>query len=200
MTPFADLLIHTERLSLRPLVEADADDLFAIFGDPRVMRYWSTPVWSDREQALRMVAADRDALAGREDLRLGLVRRDLGRVVGTVSLFRIDAGNRRAEIGYALGAEHQGAGLMSEALVALVDLAFDHQTGAPLDDLRLHRLEADIDPRNAASAASLTRLGFQLEGTLRERWQVGGEISDSGLYGLLRPDWLARRSVRPTPR
>lgn len=194
MTPFADLLITTPRLSLRPLTDADADDLFAIFSDPRVMRYWSTPAWTDRAQALRMVASDRESLARREDLRLGLVRHDSGRVVGTASVFKIDAGNRRAEIGYALAFDQQGAGLMSEALIALVDRVFDHSPGSPFDDLLLHRLEADIDPRNAASAASLTRLGFQLEGTLRERWQVGGEISDSGLYGLLRPDWQRRVS------
>jgi [ribosomal protein S5]-alanine N-acetyltransferase len=196
MTPFADLLITTPRLTLRPLTEGDADDLFTIFSDSRVMRYWSTPAWTDPAQALRMIASDRESLASREDLRLGLVRRDLDRVVGTASLFKIDAGNRRAEIGYALAFDQQGAGLMSEALDALVDLAFDHSPGSPFDDLLLHRLEADIDPRNAASAASLTRLGFQLEGTLRERWQVGGEISDSGLYGLLRTDWQRRVSPR----
>jgi [ribosomal protein S5]-alanine N-acetyltransferase len=195
MTPFADLLITTPRLTLRPLTEGDADDLFTIFSDPRVMRYWSTPAWTDRAQALRMVASDRESLASRQDLRLGLVRRDSNRVVGTASLFKIDASNRRAEIGYALAFDQQGAGLMSEALNVLVDLAFDHSPAAPFDDLRLHRLEADIDPRNTASATSLTRLGFQLEGTLRERWQVAGEISDSGLYGLLRPDWTRR--VRP---
>lgn len=194
MTPFADLSITTPRLTLRPLTEGDADDLFTIFSDPRVMRYWSTPAWTDRAQALRMVASDRESLAGRQDLRLGLVRRDLDRVVGTASVFKIDAGNRRAEIGYALAFAQQGRGLMSEALHALVDMVFDHSPGSPFDDLLLHRLEADIDPRNAASAASLTRLGFLLEGTLRERWQVGGEISDSGLYGLLRPDWQRRVS------
>lgn len=193
MTPFADLCITTARLTLRPLAEADADDLFAIFGDPAVMRYWSSPVWTARAQALRMVEGDREGHAsGRCDLRLGLARRDTGRIVGTASLFKIDASNRRAEIGYALAAGQQGSGLMHEALTALVGAAFDHAPGSPFDDLQLHRLEADIDPRNTASAASLTRLGFQLEGLLRERWQVGGEISDSGLYGLLRPDWLKK--------
>lgn len=191
MTPFAELVISTPRLLLRPLVDTDADDLFALFGDPAVMRYWSSSVWAERSQALQMVAADRAGHAsGRRDLRLGLVRLDTGRVIGTASLFKIDASNRRAEIGYALAASQQGGGLMHEALAALVGAAFDHRPGAPLDDLQLHRLEADIDPRNTASARSLARLGFQLEGLLRERWQVGGEISDSGLYGLLRPDWL----------
>lgn len=197
MTPFADVQITTPRLLLRPLVDADADDLFVVFGDPAVMRYWSSPVWTQRDQALRMVAADRDGHTGRRDLRLGLVRRDSGRVVGTASLFKVDPGNRRAEIGYALAAGQQGTGLMHEALQALVSLAFDHTPGAPFDDLLLHRLEADIDPRNSASARALTRLGFRLEGLLRERWQVAGEVSDSGIYGLLRPDWLARGKGAP---
>lgn len=194
MTPFADLSITTPRLMLRLLTEGDAADLFTIFGDPRVMRYWSSTAWTDPSQALQMVAYDREAAAGRRDLRLGLVRRDLGRVVGTASLFKIDASNRRAEIGYALAHDQQGAGLMHEALSALVGLAFDHRPGTAFDDLLLHRIEADIDPRNAASAASLERLGFRLEGTLHDRWWVAGEVSDSGLYGLLRPDWLRRVS------
>lgn len=195
MTPFADLRIDTPRLQLRPLEADDADDLFVIFGDPRVMRYWSSTAWTERSQALRMIEADREALSGRRDLRLALVRRDLGRVVGTASLFKIDASNRRAEIGYALAADQQRTGLMHEALTALLDLAFDHREGQPFDDLLLHRVEADIDPRNEASARSLLRLGFQLEGVLRERWQVAGEVSDSGLYGLLRPEW--RSAPRP---
>ena len=71
---------------------------------------------------------------------------------------------------------------MHEALVRFVGYAFD--------DLGLHRLEADIDPDNAASARSLRRLGFVREGLLRERWIVNDTISDSEMYGLLRHEWL----------
>jgi RimJ/RimL family protein N-acetyltransferase len=73
---------------------------------------------------------------------------------------------------------------MHEALQALLRFAF--QT------LELNRLEADIDPRNIASAKTLERLGFQKEGHLRERWIVNAEISDTDLYGLLQRDWQAR--------
>jgi RimJ/RimL family protein N-acetyltransferase len=55
----------------------------------------------------------------------------------------------------------------------------------------LHRIEADIDPRNTASARCLERLGFVKEGLLRERWIVEGEVSDSAIYGLLQPDWAS---------
>ena len=75
---------------------------------------------------------------------------------------------------------------MHEALDAFITYAFE--------TLDLNRLEADIDPRNHASAKTLERLGFQQEGHLRERWIVSGEVSDTWLYGLLRRDWLERHS------
>lgn len=54
--------------------------------------------------------------------------------------------------------------------------------------LELRRIEADIDPRNAASCRLVERLGFIREGLLRARWNVAGEICDSAIYGLLAQD------------
>jgi ribosomal-protein-alanine N-acetyltransferase len=70
---------------------------------------------------------------------------------------------------------------MHEALQALLDFGFG--------ELDLNRIEADIDPRNSASARTLERLGFTKEGYLRERWIVGEEVSDTALYGLLRREF-----------
>ena len=64
--------------------------------------------------------------------------------------------------------------------------------GFAFGELGLNRLEADIDPRNLASARSLESLGFTREGLLRERWIVNGEVSDTALYGLLAREWPAR--------
>ena len=60
--------------------------------------------------------------------------------------------------------------------------------------LGLHRIEADIDPRNDGSRKLLGRLGFASEGLLRERYFVGEEITDTELFGLLASDWEARSS------
>jgi RimJ/RimL family protein N-acetyltransferase len=138
-------------------------------------------------QAEAMIAGDAQGLAASEHVRLALADRRDDRLLGTCSLFSFDLSNRRAEIGYALSRAEWGRGLMHEALQALVGYAFE--------TLALHRLEADIDPRNSASARSLERLGFRLEGLLRERWIVAGEVSDSGLYGLLERDWRAHRTA-----
>ncbi len=174
--------LTTERLTLRALAEPDVDDLFAIFSDPAVMRYWSRPPMQEKAEAAELLHGALEAFAQGESLRWALeLRAHLeAPVIGTVSLFHLDAQNGRGEIGYALRSADWGKGLMHEALTAVVDYAFD--TGG----MDLGRLEADLDPRNIASLRSLERLGFQREGLLRERWTVAGETTDSLIMGLLR--------------
>ena len=175
--------IRTARLTLRPLTEADVGPLFAIHSDPVTMRYWSTPAWTDDERGRQMVARDRDP-ALTDFLRLGIELTETGVLLGTCSFFGIIAQCGRAELGYILGAPAWGKGYMQEALVAFLDFGFTH--------LNLNRVEADTDPRNARSLQLLERLHFVKEGHFRERWVVGGEVSDSAMYGLLRRDWPSR--------
>ena len=181
MPTFAAITLTTPRLTVRPLNEADAPALFAIFSHPEVMRYWSSPPYTEIEHARLMLRHVQEGYATGGHLRLGIARRSDDALMGTCSLFSFQTASRRAEIGYALGRPYWGAGYMHEALTALVDYAF----GA----LNLHRLEADIDPRNTASARTLERLGFRYEGLGRERWIVEGEISDTAWYGLLAREW-----------
>lgn len=140
---------------------------------------------TDPAQAGEKIASIMQHYEAGDLLQLGIERREDARLIGTCTLHQMHKQNRRAELGYVLGSAWWGQGYMHEALVAFVDHAF----GA----LNLHRLEADIDPRNANSAKSLERLGFQREGYLRERWIVAGEVSDSAVYGLLASEWQASR-------
>lgn len=184
MPAFDQLLLNTQRLRLRPYKPSDAEALFAIYSDVRVMRYWSYPPWPSIDKAHEMIGKDATALAAGEHVRLGVETVEDARLIGHCSLFNLNTQCQRAEIGYGLTFAAWGHGYMHEALTALLNYGFA--------ELALNRIEADIDPRNAASAKTLERLGFQNEGFLRERWVVDGEVSDSGLYGLLRRDWLAR--------
>lgn len=181
MPGFDQLTLRTARLLLRPLRDSDVAAMYAVFSEPRVTRYWSTPPWTKLEQAVAFVERDLAAMRVGDYLRLGLERLDGGALIGQCTLFNLAQPSRRAELGYAMGIGAWGQGFMHEALVALLNHGFAA--------LKLNRVEADIDPRNAASARSLERLGFQREGLLRERWIVAGEVCDSCLYGLLARDW-----------
>ena len=80
-----------------------------------------------------------------------------------------------------LSPAHWGKGLATEAVRRVLQFGFER--------IGLHRVEAELDPRNTASARLLERIGFRYEGLLRERWWVYEEWCDSALYGLLRADF-----------
>lgn len=183
--------LQTPRLDLRAPELRDAADLFEVFRDPEVMRYWSSPPMQSVADGEALVIRNQGYNSDGSGYGWVICRREDGRVMGTLSLFHFHEQNDRAEIGYALGRSFWGQGCMHEALTALVEFAFG--------DMGLRRLEADTDPRNAASIRALERLGFLREGLLRERWVVAGEVCDTAFLGLLRSDWNARKqSAAPT--
>ena len=176
--------LTSSRLVLRWLEDTDAADLFAIFSNQQAMRFWSSLPWTDMAEALDLINSVRRHFAADSLYQWGVVRREDGALIGTCTLAHIDAQNRRAEIGFMLRPDCWGQGYMSEALSTLLRFAFE--------ELAMHRIEADVDPRNGPSIRLLERLGFQREGLLRERWLVGQEVNDTVFYGLLQREWLAR--------
>jgi [ribosomal protein S5]-alanine N-acetyltransferase len=179
--------IPASRILLRWLTEDDVDALFAIFSDPEVMRYWSTLSMTHRREARQLLEHVHESFRQGSLFQWGVARRIDNLVIGTCTLFHFETDNHRAEIGYALGREYWGQGYMCEALEALLGFAFGV--------LDLHRLEADVDPRNSSSIRSLERLGFKREGYLRERWRVGGGVQDTLFFGLLRREWTGRKNT-----
>ena len=175
-------ILIAERVRLRPLRATDADDLFALQSDLRVMRYWSHPAWTEREQAVQRIAQLERDRATSEFYTWAVTQDGSDALIGTVSLFAIHREQRRAELGYALASALWGRGYATEMLRPAIDFAFN--------TLDLERLEADIDPRNEASCRLVERVGFVREGLLRERWRVAGEITDSAMYGLLRREYV----------
>jgi ribosomal-protein-alanine N-acetyltransferase len=186
MKIFTPFTLSTERLTLRFVEPGDAEALFRIMSVEETMRYFSSTPWQHMAQAVDNIEQTLKGYLDGAVLRLAMVPREgehAGEVIGTVTLYAFDLRNHRCEIGYILGRPHWGQRYTQEALKALIAYAFG--------TLELQRLEADIHPDNIASERLLQSLHFQREGHLRERWFVGGEISDSIIYGLLRRDWEA---------
>src|SRR5262245_47057861 len=140
--PWGDALptLPSERLALRALTDRDVPALFAVFSDPEVMRYWSSAPLRALADATRLLRDPAEGFRTRRLFQWGIARAGDDEVVGTCTLFRLEAPHRRAEIGFALRRDAWGGGLATEAVATLIDFAFDA--------LDLWRLEADADPRN----------------------------------------------------
>ncbi|MGY1519403.1 GNAT family N-acetyltransferase [Luteimonas sp. A482] len=170
-----------QRLCLRGPRVQDIDDVFALFSHADVMRFWSSAPMRVRMQAEGKVEEMLDGFARRESLNWLIAARRDDRAIGSCTLYRFDARHRRAEVGYALHPDWWGRGLATEAVALALDWGF-HRLG-------LHRIEADIDPRNEASRRLLAGLGFRREGLLRQRFLIDGSASDSEIFGLLQDEW-----------
>lgn len=108
-----------------------------------------------------------------------------GAIIGAVSLSQIFRGGfQNAYLGYYIGARHAGQGYMTEALRLTLRYAFEH--------LKLHRLEANIQPENVASIALVKRAGFIREGYSRRYLKVCGRWRDHERWAILAEDWKSK--------
>ena len=177
--------IETARLVLRPLVPADAPAIAARAGDRRVARYLiAVPTPYPVSLAARWLALRVAWWAQGRGVTLAIARRDAPReLIGSASLHRF-VRDRRAELGYWLGAESWGKGYATEAGEAILALGFR--------ELRLERIYAQVLEGNAASCRVLEKLGMTHEGIRRRHARKGRRLHDVHLYGLLRDEWKAR--------
>ncbi|HEU0207276.1 MAG TPA: GNAT family N-acetyltransferase [Pseudolysinimonas sp.] len=183
--PFAEP-IRTERLTLRVMTAADVDDVHAYQSREDVCRYLlhgprsreEVTEWVATYAAATSLAADGDWIAPAIELE--------GRVIGHMYLKLASVENRGAEIGWTLHPDFFGHGYASEAAAAILELAFDR--------LGMHRVRAELDPRNDASIALCRRLGMREEARFVKDLMFKGAWADTGVYAILNEEWAARRS------
>lgn len=176
MRPFPEL--ECERILLRPMIAADAADVFAVGGDDEVMRTYDMDTFCDLSAARAFIELQRDRFEAGLGTRWGIGLRSCGQVIGWCGF--TPGAHRRAEVGYALARCQWGRGFATEALRAVVAFAFETTD--------LNRLEAVTHPPNLASARVLEKCGFRPEGLIRHYGFWRGEYHDMVLHGLLRSD------------
>jgi ribosomal-protein-serine acetyltransferase len=100
---------------------------------------------------------------------------------GSIRVKDIDQYDRKAKIGYFLGSQFEGKGIMTASLRVVLGHCFTA--------LQLNRIELHCATINAPSMAVAARLGFTLEGTLRQDEWLNGAFVDQHVYGLLRSEF-----------
>jgi len=107
-------------------------------------------------------------------------------IIGSINLSQVVQGNfHSAYMGYYIGAPYANRGYMTEAIKLALGFAFE--------SLKLHRLEANIQPHNVASIALVKRAGFTREGYSRRYLKIGGQWRDHERWAILAEDWKSKR-------
>ena len=101
--------------------------------------------------------------------------------VASVGFISIDNKNKKGEIGYWLSSKFQGKGLMTKFVKACIEYGFE--------ELELNRIVIKCASKNQKSAGVAKRLGFTLEGTLRQERRSYGVFYDTQVYSLLKSEY-----------
>lgn len=156
--------IETARLRLRPHRADDLDDLVVFHGDPVATRYipWPTRTRDETRAALEVKLGQGAARAPGEALVLAMEEISTGTVIGEVLLVRgagmgESAADDRSEVGYVLRTDRRGFGLATEAVTAVLRLAFV--------SFGQRTVQAVVEEENEPSRRLLERLGFVRDAT-----------------------------------
>jgi len=174
-----------ENADLRLLEERHAEELSALTDRNRDhLRVWLPWVDSNRtvEDRRNFIRGSLKQFAENDGFQAGLWHE--GRLAGVVGYHGIDRQNRGTTLGYWLGEEYEGRGLMTRACWALVDYAFG--------ELRLNRVSIACATGNGKSRAIPERLGFRLEGVQRQAEWLYDHFVDHALYAMLAGEWQER--------
>jgi RimJ/RimL family protein N-acetyltransferase len=179
--------VRTDRLSLRPLREADVAALLSYHSSPEVHRFLPMEPMDGDGVLHRLRHGVWSGSTLEEEggiLYLAVELISSGELIGDMMLRWVSAKDKCGEIGYVVNPAHGGNGYATEAAHAILHLAFN--------ELGLHRMIARIDPRNTASLRLAERLGMRREAHLvQNHWHRDG-WADEVDFALLKHEWKGR--------
>lgn len=170
-------VIETERLVLRKITNDDVNEVFELRSNPETMKYIPRPLVKNNEDALAHIAMIEEKIETNTGINWGITLKDNPKLLGIIGYYRMQPENYRAEIGYMLLPEFHGKGIIPEAVNILIKYGFEN--------LKLHSIEAVIDPENYASEKVLQKCGFTKEAHLKESEFYEGKFLDKVIYSLL---------------
>ena len=173
--PFHDL--ETDRLILRRVDNNDYKEVLPLRSKPETMKYIPRPLLKNQDDALAHILMIETKIQNNEGINWAITVKGDPKLIGVIGHYRIQLENYRAEIGYMILPEFNGQGIVTEAVKEVVKYGFE--------TMKLHSIEAVIDPDNVASANVLEKNGFVKEAHLKENEFHEGRFYDSVIYSIL---------------
>lgn len=173
--------IETDRLILRQLTIRDSGDLYEVFSEEDVMRFYGMHTIDVPPQAEQMVQFFRTGFEEGRSIRWAIELKSEGKVIGTCGYHNMNEVHRRAEVGYELNKKYWRNGYVTEALRAIFYYGFQN--------LNLNRVEGQVYVANRASQKCLEKLGFVKEGVARQVAFFRDKFEDLVVYSLLKEEY-----------
>ena len=173
-------VIETARLKLRKPLQKDANILLKVTQDEAVMKYYGMPAFKSKAQAMGEINWFTKIFVHAEGIRWVITAQGVGQYIGDIGFHNYVSAHSRAEIGFKLAQAYWHQGIMAEALEQVLEYGFAV--------MRLNRIEALVDPENAACLSLLRKAGFAEEGLLREYEHEAKGYVDLVMLSLLKRD------------
>jgi ribosomal-protein-serine acetyltransferase len=178
-------ILIDDDLLLRSLQPDDAPALFKAVDESRHhLRPWLR--WVDattkQEHILQFILRTQQQLHNQTALELGLVHNR--EIIGGIGMHDWDHTLKKAQLGYWIRKEYEGKGIVHKCLTRFIDVLFEKPG--------LNKIEIHFMPSNKRSASIASRLGFKVEGVIRQSYFMNGRLEDLVITGLLKTEWKAQ--------
>jgi len=179
-------MIIGHNLRLRHFSKSDLDESIKMLEDPVIAgTLWrGLPLPRQREESEAWLKTLRNDGSGPMALTIERLADDA--FMGSCGFMELDVKNRVGTLWIWVGTPYQGHGYGTEAMRLLVDFAFL--------EMNLHKVRLFVFSNNPGARHVYEKIGFKLEGTLREEIYRNGVYHDQHAMGLLRSEWEARRA------
>lgn len=175
-------ILIDDDLLLRSFQPEDAPALFkAVDSSRKHLRPWFP--WVDAttkpEHSLQFIQQSLTMQNNQEGLALGIIYKR--EIIGSMGMHNWNHDLKRAQLGYWISEQYEGKGIVSTCLMSFIDFLFEK--------VGLNKVEIQFMPANERSAAVANRLGFKVEGVIRQSHLLNGAYKDLVVTGLLKSEW-----------
>ncbi|MBM7665758.1 ribosomal-protein-alanine N-acetyltransferase [Solibacillus kalamii] len=162
--------LETKRLVLREILPSDAEDIYSIFSNEEVTKYYGLNTFKKIEQAEKLIEAFTNNFQTEKGMRWGIEKKGFPGLIGTIGFNSWSKAHRRAEVGYEIYPDFWRNGYASEAVAKIVEYGFQ--------EMGLTRIGAIVFVENDGSSQLLMKQGFEKEGILRKYMYQNNEAFD----------------------
>ena len=173
-------VINTEKLLLRQVEKSDVNEIFFLRSDKKVLEYLDRAPAANIQEAASWIEKINELEKNNNAVTWAITLKPDDTLIGTLGFWNITKEHYRAEIGYTLHPNHQGKGIMQEAMLAVLNYGFKI--------MKLHSIEGNVNPNNLSSIKILERNNFTREGFFKENYFYDGKFLDSAIYSLISPE------------